>query len=111
MELEVAIDKLESLGSPDAIAEFFKYEGIQGYARNGTQCPVTKYLIRENVSSKGQFIHTSQVDVTIHNMPQPNNNWLDDETIKSVSMDDYSNVRDFIENFDDGEYSNLLKGD
>lgn len=39
-----ALAKLEALGNPDRIANFFRYEGILGHRRKMAYCPVARWL-------------------------------------------------------------------
>lgn len=100
IEPEVLLDKLESLGSPSAIANFFELEGIKGYIGRGLACPVTNYMIREGViDEKKQFVFTSVKKVSLHKIGG------DDLTY----VDNPPNVRDFIRNFDDLKYLELVE--
>lgn len=42
-----ALDKIEALGSPAAIADYFERRGITGYRESSAKCPVAVYLTVE----------------------------------------------------------------
>jgi hypothetical protein len=86
--VESALAKLEALGSPDAIAAFFANVGITGKPRRATSCPVANYLKRE--------FDTPVVAV-----------YERAYTRKAVTATPPT-VFAFIQNFDNGEYPDLI---
>ena len=90
-----ALQKLEALGSPAQIRDYFVHEEIHGIRQSGSTCPVRRYLDRE--------------------LEYPSNFWMQVRTYSTAWMHDTVHVevrhpplvRTFIENFDRGDYREL----
>jgi hypothetical protein len=88
---QVAMEKLASLESSAAVAQFLVGERIQGYRSMATSCPVAQYLRRET----GQ-------QCEVHMNKFFNKDW---------SYEVPLNVGIFVYDFDKGKYPDLEFGD
>ncbi|HEY8341447.1 MAG TPA: hypothetical protein VIK75_00350 [Calditerricola sp.] len=114
-----AVRRLEELGSAEAIAQLLREQGIKGYRKVSTDCPIARYLSREIDASEHGFavavdyepdsaVLAGVKEVTIHLL----NDWGDDEygeTIYEVigSFVAPESVSEFVRRFDDGDFPDL----
>lgn len=90
-KLSNALQRLEDLGSPDAVAAYFRERGIRGARDHAHLCPVSRYLTATlggvyDVATDATSLPESATDLYPHGIT----------------------VIAFIERFDRGSYEELL---
>lgn len=94
--VENALRELDSLGSADKIANYFRQQNITGRKMNPCQCPLANFL--KEYCNIGYVI--SGVDMVFYGK-YPG--------VSCGKLDSPENVRDFVVNFDMGDYQDLIQ--
>jgi hypothetical protein len=90
IEPEVLVDKLNGLGTVDAVRKFLVEQGVKGTPCNGVDCIVANYIRRES-GLRGRVFRDLIVGVRIYHLK--------------------FHVREFINRFDNGTYPELISPD
>lgn len=87
-ELSDLLNRLENLGSADAIADYFRAEGVRGQRGNASDCPMQKWFqVETDVNYRVSGSGVSKNGVMVATLPKA--------------------ARDFIRAFDHGVYRDL----
>ena len=89
---------IEDLESGDAVAGYFRKEGIKGIIGGAKQCPIARWLKADEALVNGYEISVYPGSVTLYTEPY------------SISVNCKSPVWQFIESFDRGYYRDLIDG-
>jgi hypothetical protein len=88
------VDKLQALGSPRQIADFFASEGVLGWPGMRTACPLANYLRRE--TDVAIAVGTTYITVVM--------SWPPDRIDTTETP-----IQDFVMGFDFGQYPELIE--
>lgn len=97
-DLDVVMEKLQSFETADDLADYFRDYGIVGQPRDAMSCAISKFVVEE--TGLGGIV-TNMSSVA---------HYADDEQMQQI--DSYvhtSAMRNFVVNFDGGEYPDLIQ--
>lgn len=105
IDFDVAFDKLAGLETADEIADLFRQYGIKARRHKSRACAITRWM--EDIT--GLDIATTEASVAIVRVPiGSTKESLDYSPVESRPTTDAMAM--FIENFDMGDYPDLVEG-